>query len=116
MPMIRDQRLTPDPTRTVLVLTTWPVDRDPRTVADTLVAEQLAACVNVMGPMESVYRWQGAIQHDSERQLAIKTTVERVGALHDRLCALHPYEVPEFLVIDVRAGADAYLEWVSGMR
>jgi periplasmic divalent cation tolerance protein len=112
MPTIRDQPVTPEPTRTVLVLTTWPGDRDPRAVADGLIADRLAACVNVLAPMESVYQWQGAIQHDAERQLLIKTTVERVDLLHERLCALHPYDVPEFLVIDVRAGAEPYLDWV----
>lgn len=117
MPSIRDQRVTPDATRTVLVLTTWPGDRDPRVVADSLVGERLAACVNISAPVESVYEWQGELQHDTERQLLIKTTVERVEALHDRLCALHPYEVPEFLVLDVRAGAESYVEWVaSGVR
>lgn len=115
MPTIRDQRITMESTRAVLVLSTWPADRDPRAVADALVTERLAACVNVMAPMESVYAWQGAIQHDSERQLVIKTTVERVEALYERLCALHPYEVPEFLVIDVRAGGESYLEWVMAM-
>ena len=66
--------------------------------ATTLVDERLAACVNVHGPMTSIYRWKGAVEHEAERQLVIKTTRARLPALEARLRELHPYELPEFVV------------------
>jgi periplasmic divalent cation tolerance protein len=99
--------------RTVIVLTTWPADRDPMALVRPLVDEHLVACVNVLPVMESVYRWQGATQRDAERQLVMKTTAVRLQALHARLCALHPYETPELLVLEVDAGAATYLDWVQ---
>lgn len=95
-----------------IVLTTLPADHDAAALARVLVDERLAACVNVLEPMTSVYRWQGAVQMDRERQIVIKTPPERVDALRARLAALHPYEVPEFLVLPVAAGSEAYLRWV----
>ena len=80
--------------------------------ARTLVEERLAACVNVHEPMTSTYRWQGKIEVDSERQVVIKTTRERLHALEARLRELHPYELPEFIVLDGSAG-DAYGAWIG---
>ena len=102
-----------DRTRVVIVLTTWPADRDPFSFADTLVNERLVACVNVSAPIESVYWWSGAVQRDAERQLILKTTVANVEALRTRVGELHPYDVPEFLVLAVEAGAEKYLAWVQ---
>jgi periplasmic divalent cation tolerance protein len=96
----------------VIVLTTAPADARADRWAESLVAERLAACVNVHAPMTSVYRWKGAIERDAERQMVIKTTRDRVPALAARLCELHPYELPEFIVIAVADGSDAYLGWV----
>lgn len=101
-----------DPSRIVVVLTTWPADRDPGQLAEPLIDEQFVACVNVFPPMWSVYRWRGERQRESEHQIVMKTTWDRVAALRDRLSSIHPYEVPEFLVIEVAAGASTYLEWV----
>ena len=106
-------------TSTVIVLTTTPVDSsegkfDAVALGRTLVEEGLAACVNVLPPMESVYRWQGRVHQDAERQLVIKTRTERLDALQVRLKMLHPYDVPEFLVLPVSAGSPGYLEWVKG--
>ena len=97
----------------MLILTTMPDDDRADTLARTLVEERLAACANVHGPMQSTYRWKGRIEREAERQLVIKTTRERVAALEHRLRALHPYELPEFLVVAAEGGADAYLEWVA---
>ena len=97
----------------MLILTTMPDDDRADTVARTLVEERLAACVNVHGPMQSTYRWKGRVEREAERQLVIKTTRERVAPLERRLRALHPYELPEFLVVAADGGADAYLEWVA---
>jgi periplasmic divalent cation tolerance protein len=98
--------------RLTLVLTTWPADRDPADLARRLVGERLVACVNVLPEMRSVYHWQGAVQEDTERQVLMKTTTERLGALERRLQELHPYDVPEFLVLDVRSASRAYGDWV----
>ena len=97
----------------MLILTTMPDDDRADTVARTLVEERLAACVNVHAPMQSTYRWKGRIEREAERQLVIKTTREQVAPLEHRLRALHPYELPEFLVVAAEGGAAAYLEWVA---
>lgn len=95
----------------ILVLTTMPDDDRADAVARTLVEERLAACVNVHGPMRSTYRWKGEIEREAERQIVIKTTRDRLGPLEARIHALHPYDLPEFVVV----GADAsgpYGTWV----
>lgn len=97
----------------MIVLTTWPVDRDAAELAAPLVEERLAACVNVLPPMRSFYRWQGRVQVDAEHQVIVKTTAARVDALRARLSELHPYEVPEFVVVRIEAGSEAYLSWLA---
>ena len=100
-------------TPNVLVLTTLPADADAPAVANTLVAERLAACVNVLAPMESIYRWAGEVQRDAERQLIMKTARAKVDALWQRVRELHPYDVPEFVVLPIVDGSDAYLRWLG---
>jgi periplasmic divalent cation tolerance protein len=97
----------------VLVLTTAPDDERAALWGRTLVEERLAACVNVHGPMRSFYRWKGVVESDTERQIVIKTTLERVLAVRMRLSELHSYELPEFLVLTVDSGSDEYLKWVA---
>ena len=97
----------------VVVMTTLPADADSVAFARSLVEERLAACVNLLPPMESVYRWEGRVERESERQLVMKTSRDRVLALWDRVRELHPYEIPEFLVLPVIDGNDAYLRWVG---
>ena len=97
----------------VIVLTTIPADADAASFGRTLVDERLAACVNLLPVMESVYRWEGRIEHESERQVVIKTARERVVALWERVREMHPYEVPEFVVLPIVDGNDAYLRWVG---
>jgi periplasmic divalent cation tolerance protein len=97
----------------VLVLTTIPDDERALELARTLVDEGLAACVSVSAPARSVYRWQGRIEQDRERQVTIKTSRSRVSELERRLLALHPYEVPELLVVPVESGGAAYLAWLG---
>jgi periplasmic divalent cation tolerance protein len=96
----------------VIVLSTFPADADAETVARALVDERLAACVTILGGVTSVYRWDDQIQRDQEQQLVIKTRADRVDALRERLHALHPYDVPEFLVVPVTGGSERYLGWV----
>ena len=101
----------------VIVLSTYPTDRDPLPLARALVDERLAACVNVLAPMQSIYRWDGQVEQAAEHQLVIKTRSDRVEALERRLKSLHPYDVPEFLVLDVAGGGEAYLSWIAdGVR
>jgi periplasmic divalent cation tolerance protein len=96
----------------ILILTTMPDDDRAHALARTLVDERLAACVNVLAPMMSTYRWKGAIERDAERQLLIKTTRVRQADVERRLRELHPYELPEFVVLDALAGS-AYGGWVA---
>jgi periplasmic divalent cation tolerance protein len=95
-----------------LVLTTTPSAEVGERIARTLVEERLAACVNVLPPMVSFYRWQGTLQRDEERQLVIKTGRDRLAALRGRLRDLHPYELPEWLVLDAD-GSPEYRGWVG---
>ena len=81
-------------------------------IADSLVGEGLAACVNVMPGLRSVYRWQGAVERSDEVLLLVKTTRERLPALSARVVALHPYELPEVVAVEVAGGLSAYLDWV----
>lgn len=96
----------------VVVLTTVPIGSKGDEIARALVEDHLAACVNVLPPMTSIYRWRGAVERETEQQLLIKTTRGRVPAVQARLAALHPYEVPEFLVLSVADSSSAYFEWV----
>jgi periplasmic divalent cation tolerance protein len=96
----------------VVVLTTIGSATDGQTLASILVNERLAACVNVLGEMESVYRWKGGVESERERQLVIKTTADRLPALQARVHELHPYDVPEFVVLPVGGGSERYLSWV----
>ena len=95
------------------MLTTFPADDAAETMARTLVDERLAACVSILPPMRSIYTWEGAIELADERQLLIKTATHRVKELETRLKELHPYDVPEFLVISVLEGSGDYLSWLA---
>ncbi len=97
----------------VIVLTTLPADADGAAFARGLVEERLAACVNLSAPMDSIYRWEGTIETETERQLVIKTSRDRVVELWDRVREMHPYDMPEFLVMPIIDGNDAYLRWVA---
>ena len=92
----------------VVVLTTVADVAGAERIAQSLVTERLAACVNIHGPMVSFYRWKGEIERDDERQLVIKTTRDRVDAVHARIAELHPYELPEFIVLDATGGSNEY--------
>ena len=99
--------------RVVIALTTLAADADAAAFARTLVDERLAACVNVLPVMTSIFRWKGAVEQDREQQILMKTTADRLPALAARLRQLHPYELPELLVLTAADGsAAAYLEWV----
>jgi periplasmic divalent cation tolerance protein len=97
----------------VIVLTTLPAEGDAENFAAQLVEERLAACVNILPPMRSVYRWKNVVERADERQIVIKTTRTRVTALESRLRKLHPYDVPEFVVLPIDSGSADYLSWIS---
>jgi periplasmic divalent cation tolerance protein len=96
----------------VVVLTTLGESTDAAAFARVLVADRLAACVNVLPPMTSLYRWKGAVEEEREQQLVIKTTRDRVPVIEARFHELHPYELPEFVVLSAEASS-AYLAWLS---
>ena len=97
----------------MIVLTTLPADGDAEGFASQLVEERLAACVNILPPMRSVYRWKGSVERADERQVVIKTTAPRIAALEARVRALHPYDLPEFVVIPIVQGSAGYLAWLT---
>lgn len=97
-----------------LVLTTAGSREEALRLAQTLVEERLAACASLIPSVESVYRWKGEVETATETMLLIKTGAEQLPALESRLTALHSYETPEFLVLNVEAGSHAYLDWLQG--
>jgi len=96
-----------------LVLTTLPDAEIAGRLAHELVEAGLAACVNVLSPCRSIYRWQDAVQEDGEIPLIIKTTAERYAALETFLRKNHPYQIPEIIAIDVNDGLPEYLRWAA---
>ena len=84
------------------------------TIARALVEERLAACVNLLPGVRSIYRYEGAVHDEGETLLIVKTRAERARALEARVRALHPYELPEVVRLDVAGGSPAYLAWVVG--
>lgn len=98
----------------VLVLTTLGAGGDARALARLLVEQRLAACVNIVPSLTSVYRWEGEVSEDTEQLLVIKTAEERVGVLREVLFANHPYDVPEFVVVPIAAMSADYEAWLMG--
>ena len=82
-------------------------------IADLLIEKHLAACVNILAACRSVYRWKGAVQHDEEHPVFIKTTTDRYAELEAALRAAHPYELPEIIAVPIERGLTAYLDWVT---
>jgi len=97
----------------LLVLTNVPDRAVAEKLAELLVERRLAACVNILAPCRSVYRWKDAVQHDEEHPMLIKTTQERYAALEQALRAGHPYELPEIIAVPIERGLPAYLDWVA---
>jgi periplasmic divalent cation tolerance protein len=83
-----------------------------RKISEALVGDRLAACVSVVPKVESCFRWEGAVQWEEEYLLIIKSSVERIDRVRERVIAEHSYDVPEFIAIQIDAGSEAYLEWV----
>lgn len=99
---------------TVLVcFCTCPDTASAQRIADALVGEGMAACVNLVPGLRSVYRWRGAIERCDEVLLVIKTVQDHLQALQARIVALHPAELPELVAVEVTGGLAAYLDWVA---
>lgn len=96
-----------------LILSTVGSADEGRTIARALVEKQLAACVNIVGPMQSIYRWKDEVEDAQEFLLLMKTTAENVSRLRDELSRLHSYEIPECIVLEIESGLPAYLDWIS---
>lgn len=102
----------PGSNNVLLCYCTCPDAESAKHLAEALVGESLAACVNRIPGIQSTYRWKGEVTTDVEELLLIKTTTERFEALKERLLALHPYELPELIAVPVERGHAAYLDWV----
>jgi periplasmic divalent cation tolerance protein len=98
----------------IVVMVSVPSREVGEKLAEVLVSDGLAACVNVMGEMRSIYSWQGKIEREQELLCIIKSTRDAFEALRARVVALHPYQVPEVLALPVSDGHAPYLEWLFG--
>ena len=98
---------------TVLVLTNCPDEESANAIALALVEERLAACVNILPRVQSVYRWQGAVESATEIPLFIKSTAANYPALEATIRNRHPYQVPEIIALPVTHGLPAYLDWIA---
>ncbi|MCX7152793.1 MAG: divalent-cation tolerance protein CutA [Proteobacteria bacterium] len=99
--------------KTLLVMTNIHYQARAEILAAALVEQSVAACVNVLPPAQSVYRWKGCVESASEVPLLIKTTAERYPILEEAILAGHPYELPEIVAVPVEYGLPAYLDWVA---
>ena len=99
--------------QTLLVITNLPDVHSARALAQLLIEQRLAACVSMLAPCTSIYRWQGTIEDASEVPLLIKTTAESYGALEAVIRTQHPYELPEIIAVCVERGLPEYLAWVT---
>ena len=97
----------------LLVLTNLPDRAAAEKLAASLIERRVAACVNILPPCRSVYRWQGTVQSDEEHPMLIKTTTERYAALEAAIREAHPYELPEIVALPVERGLPAYLSWIA---
>jgi periplasmic divalent cation tolerance protein len=97
----------------LIVMTNCPDMASARRIARTLVEQRLAACVNQLAPVHSIYRWQGTIEETDEVPLLIKTTRERYPELEAAVRSMHPYSVPEIVALPIAAGHSAYLRWLA---
>jgi periplasmic divalent cation tolerance protein len=97
----------------LLVFTNLPDTAQAEKLAQRLVDDRVAACVNILGPCRSIYRWQGAVERADEVPMLIKTTAARYAEVEALVRAHHPYEVPELIAIPITQGLPAYLGWLD---
>lgn len=99
-------------TDALVIFVTAGSEAEAETIAKALVEEQLAACVNILNPLRSIYRWEGKLADDREWLLIIKTRTERFSAVEARVKALHSYQAPEVIALPIVQGAEGYLRWL----
>lgn len=97
----------------LLVITNLPDRAAAENLADALIRQRVAACVNILAPCRSVYRWKAEVQHGEEHPVLIKTTRDRYAALEAAIREAHPYELPEIVAVPIERGLPAYLDWVA---
>lgn len=98
----------------IIVLTTYPTKENAQEMAEKLVNLNLAACVSIIKNEESIYRWKGKIERNSEFTLLIKSSAKAYSKLELMIKQNHPYEVPEIIYLEVKGGSQDYLDWVEG--
>jgi periplasmic divalent cation tolerance protein len=96
-----------------LMLTTTSSTEEANTIATELVSRRLAACVNILGPISSVYRWQGEVERSEEFLLIIKSTEAQCIPIQEAIRELHSYQVPELICLPIEAGLESYLNWIG---
>src|SRR5262249_12270667 len=99
-------------TRELVIFVTTATREEAASIADTLVTERLAACVNIIPAVESIYRWEGKVTRDQEALMIIKTTNERYAELERRVKELHSYSIPEVIALEIKHGSPRYLDWL----
>lgn len=99
-------------TDAVVILCTFPNEQEALRIGSAMVEARLAACVNVLPPIRSIYRWKGEIEHSDESLLLIKTTLQSFPALRDRIKELHSYDTPEIIAVPIVDGLADYLGWL----
>ncbi len=97
----------------VLVITHLPDKKAAVVLAEALIAQQLAACVNILNPCISVYRWQGNIESTNEMPVLIKTQRQHYDRVEQLIKMMHPYELPEVIMVPIKGGLSAYLQWIA---
>ena len=97
----------------LLALSTFPDAETARRISNQLVSERLAACANILPPVESIYRWRGKIETANETLVFFKLNEDRQAAFQEKLRSLHPYEVPEIIFVPITSGLPEYLRWVA---
>jgi periplasmic divalent cation tolerance protein len=99
-------------TDSIVIFVTAGSETEAETIAKALVEERLVACVNLLPPLRSIYRWEGKVADEQEWLMVMKTTTERFPAIEKRVQALHSYQVPEVIALSIVAGAGEYLRWL----
>lgn len=104
--------MAPSPSRLAVVLSTTATSEEAHRIAGLLIDEHLAACVQISGPITSLYRWQNAVETDTEYRLVIKTTLQGWPKVRDRLIDAHSYDEPQIILLPVEDASAGYQQWV----
>lgn len=102
------------PTGFAVILVTTASANEAERIGSSLVEERLAACVNIVGPIRSIYRWEGKVQRDEEHLLVIKANAAAFAQLRKRVGELHSYDTPEVIALPITDGSPEYLDWLRG--